>query len=235
MYIYKKQLENMKSIITIAITLFTAVSMNAQANFFNEAIRWNKFIDRVNSPKGQQLNYSDIEGDAYFGKYFITANIENATSLIKTRYNMYTDTVELMNEQDIFELPKSQKYSRISFLKPTLVLTYVTTGNIPMGYYFELATGKYTLLKKMQVEFREGSPAVNSFTPAIAPKFENLKPIYYLKSDSEVIKLTKNVKDLANAIPDKKEEINDFVKKNNIKLNQDLDLIRLANFINASK
>ena len=113
----------MKSIITIAITLFTAVSMNAQANFFNEAIRWNKFIDRVNSPKGQQLNYSDIEGDAYFGKYFITANIENATSLIKTRYNMYTDTVELMNEQDIFELPKAQKYSRISFLKPTLILT----------------------------------------------------------------------------------------------------------------
>ena len=56
MYIYKKQLENMKSIITIAITLFTAVSMNAQANFFNEAIRWNKFIDRVNSPKGQQFN-----------------------------------------------------------------------------------------------------------------------------------------------------------------------------------
>jgi hypothetical protein len=43
------------------------------------------------------------------------------------------------------------------------------------------------------------------------------------------------VKDLANAMPDKKEEINDFVKKNNIKLNQDLDLIRLANFINTSK
>jgi len=224
----------MKSLVTIALTFFTAICISAQANYFNEAIRWNRFIDRVNSPKGQQLTYADIEGDAYFAGTFASANIENATSLIRTRYNTYTDTVELMNEGDIFELPKSQKYSRILFVKPSAILVYISSGNIPQGYYFELAKGKYTLLKKMKAEFREGSPAVNSFTPAIAPRFETLNPVYYITTDSDVIKLTKNAKDLANAIPDKKDAINDFVKKNKIKFNDDADLTRLVAFLNTS-
>lgn len=224
----------MKSFVTIALTLINAISISAQANFFNEAVRWNKFIDRVNSPKGQPLNYADIEGNAYFAKMFMNANIENATSLIKARYNTYTDTVELQNNEDIFELPKSQKYGRIEFLTPNAVLIYVTTGNIPQGYYFELATGKYTLLKKLKAEFREGSPAINSFTPAILPRFENLNPVYYIKTDSDVIKLTKNAKDLANAMPDKKDAITDFAKKNKIKFNEDSDLTRLVNFLNTS-
>lgn len=227
-------MQTMKSLATIALTLFTTISLSAQANYFNEAVRFNKFIDRVNAPKGLALVYADIEGNAYFAKNFVSANIENATSLIKARYNTYTDTVELQNNDDIFELPKSQKYGRISFLNPSAVLVYVTTGNIPQGYYFELAKGKYTLLKKMKAEFREGSPAVNSFTPAILPRFENLNPVYYIKTDSDVIKLTKNVKDLVNAMPDKKDGISDFVKKNKIKFNADSDLTRLVNFLNTS-
>lgn len=223
----------MKSFLTIALILITGVTINAQANFFNEGYRWNKFIDRVNSAKGEKLNYADIEGNAYFAKIFLNADISNATTQIKARYNTYTDTVELRNEDDIFELPKSQKYGRISFLNPNAILVYVTTGNIPIGYYFELATGKYTLLKKLKAEFREGSPAINSFTPAVAPKFENLNPVYYIKSDEAVITLGKNSKELIAAMPDKKEAINDFVKTNKIKFNQDLDLIRLVNFLNA--
>lgn len=236
MYIYQYRILIfilMKSFITLALVLFTTICINAQANLFNEAIRWNKFIDRVNSPKGNELTYADIEGDAYFAKSFISANIENATSLIKARYNTYTDTVELLNEDAVFELPKSAKYGKITFLKPTATLVYLNSGDIPAGYYFELATGKYTVLKKMKSEFREGSPAINSFTPAIAPRFENLNPVYFIKTDSEVTKVSKNAKDLAKAIPSKQEAINDFVKKNKLKLNQELDLIKLVKFLNA--
>lgn len=224
----------MKTLITIALTLITAIAVNAQANFFNEAVRWNKFIDRVNSPKGQPLYYADIEGNAYLSRLFLNANIQNATNLIPARYNTYTDTVELQNGEDIFELPKSIKYGRVEFLTPSAVLVYVTTGNIPQGYYLELAKGKYTLLKKMKSEFREGSPAVNSFTPAIPPKFENLSPVYYIKTDAEVIKLTKNAKDLVTAMPEKKDAITDFVKANKIKFTEDRDLIKLVTFLNTS-
>lgn len=224
----------MKTYFTIAIAMFTTIFIDAQANLFNEAYRWNKFIDKVNSPKGDQLQYGDIEGSAYFAKTFLSANIENATSLIKTRYNIYTDTVELLNEDDIFELPKSQKYGRISFLAPKAVLVYITEGNIPMGYYFELATGKYGLYKKMKVEFREGAKAVNSFTPAIAPSFVNANPIYYIKTNSEYIEIPKKVKDLADSVPDQKNAILEFDKKNKLKLKDEADLVKLVNLLNSS-
>lgn len=223
----------MKIFSVFFITVFAAACLNAQANYFNEAYRFNKFIDRVKSPKGEQLKYADIEGDAYLFKGFASANIENATSLIKTRYNTYTDTVELLNEEDIFELPKSLKYSRISFLKPSAVLVYMNTVDIPEGYYLELATGTYSLYKKMKTEYREGAKAVNSFTPAIAPRFENMNPFYYIKTDSQFVKVSKNGKDLANSFPEKRDAINDFVKKNKLKMNQEQDLLRLVRFLNG--
>lgn len=220
---------------TIALlTLFTTLTLKGQANIFNDQYRFNKFLDEVKNGKGQQLTYADIEGNAYFAKGFVTAKIENATSLLKARYNTYTDTVELLNEEDIFELPKTAKYSRIVFQNPSAVLVLMNVENLPQGYYFELVPGKYTLLGKRQVEFREGAKAVNSFTPAISPKFEQTNPIYYIKNGSEIIKVGKKENDLLNAIPTQKTEAADFIKKNKIKLNKEEDLIKLVKFLNTS-
>ena len=225
----------MKSITIILLSLITIITVNAQANMFNEAYRFNKFMDKVKDPKGNQLTYADIEGNAYYSKGFASAKIENATSLLKVRYNIYTDTVELLNEEDIFELPKSTKYSPISFLNPAATLVLYNIENLPQGYYFESTPGNFILLKKMKVEFREGAKAVNSFTPAIPPKFENLKPEFYLKTKFGVFLIPKKAIDFLEALPEKKSEAGDFIKKNNIKLNQEEDLVKLVNFLNTVK
>lgn len=224
----------MKYFLILLLSLTTTVTVKAQANFFNEQIRFNRFMDKVNSPKGDKLMYADIEGNAYFAKGFATANIENATSLIKARYNTYTDTVELLNGEEIFELPKTAKYSRIMFQSPAATLLLMNVENLPQGYYFELVPGKYSLLGKRQVEFREGAKAINSFTPAIAPKFEAMAPIYYLKNGSQIIKIGKKESDFVNALPDHKNETADFIKKNKIKLNKEEDLIKLVKFLNSA-
>ena len=127
----------MRSFFIILISFTTAITINAQANFFNEAYRLNKFLNEVKTEKGQQLTYADIEGNAYYAKGFSTAKVENATSLLKVRYNIYTDMVELQNEQDIFELPKTAKYSQITFLNPAANLVLYNLENLPQGYYFE--------------------------------------------------------------------------------------------------
>jgi len=224
----------MKYLSIVLLTLITTITVKAQANLFNEQFRFNKFIDKVNSPKGDQLLYADIEGNAYFAKGFATAKIENATSLIKARYNTYTDTVELLNEDEIFELPKSAKYGRIVFQNPAATLVLMNVENLPQGYYFELVPGKYTLLGKRQVEFREGAKAVNSFTPAIAPRFETLNPVYYIQNGTQIIKVSKKDSELINALPDHKTEAADFIKKNKLKLNKEEDLMKLVKFLNTT-
>ncbi len=221
-----------KLIFTIAVFLGIS-AIKAQANYFNEAFRFNKFMEQVNSPDGKKLTYQDIEGDPYFQRAFATANIENATQAIQTRYNSYTDTVEILQEDQIFELPKSQKYSRISFPNKAATLVYVNLNNDTEGYYFELAPGKYSLLKKMKSEFRPGSKAVNSFTPAIEPRFENLDPIYYIKTDAQLIKVGKKEKEILDSFPDKKSELQTFIKTNKLKLSQEADLVKLVKFLNS--
>ncbi len=224
----------MKYFSLLLLTLITTITVKAQANLFNEQYRFNKFMDKVNSPKGDQLLYADIEGNAYFAKGFATANIENATSLVKARYNTYTDTVELLNEDQIFELPKTSKYSRIMFQNPSATLLLMNVENLPQGYYFELVPGKYTLLGKRQTEFREGAKAVNSFTPAIAPRFEMVSPVYYIKNGTQIIKVSKKESELINVLPDHKTEAADFIKKNKIKLNKEEDLLKLVKFLNTT-
>lgn len=223
----------MKKIFISIFSLLVFMSAQAQANLFNEAFRFTKFMDQVNTPEGKKLSYQDIEGNPYFERSFATANIENATTGIKSRYNSYTDTVELLTEESIFELPRSEKYSRIVFTKAAATLLYVNLSPDTEGYYFELVPGKYQLLKKMKAEYRAGQKAVNSFTPAIEPRFDNLDPVYYVKYDQKLTKIGKKEKDLLQAFPSHTQEIQQFLKKNRLKLTQESDLIKLVTYLNS--
>ena len=220
----------MKLLITFFLLISASLSMNAQANIFNEAYRFNKFMNQITTPKGP-LTYGDIGGNAYYNDTFVSAKVENATTLINVRYNKYTDAVELLKDGEVYVLPKNEKYSRIAYSNSQDVLVYLNSGEMD-GYYFELVPGKYRLLKKLKSEFRPEVPAVNTFTSAVSPKFENLNPIYYFEIDGQFVKISKNSKELVNQFPENKDEITAFIKANKLKTNQEVDLIRLAKFIN---
>ncbi|QOW10737.1 hypothetical protein Q73A0000_10315 [Kaistella flava (ex Peng et al. 2021)] len=220
----------MKSLITSILLIAASISMNAQANIFNEAYRFNKFMDKINTPKGQ-LTYGDIGGNAYYNDTFVSAKIENATTLINVRYNKYTDTMEILKDGNIYILPKTEKYSKIEYVNSPEVLVYLNSGEME-GYYFELVPGKNRLLKKLKSEFRPEVPAVNSFTSAVAPRFENINPVYYFEINNQFVKVPKNTKDFVNQFSANKDEIAEFIKSNKLKINQEVDLVRIAKFIN---
>jgi hypothetical protein len=221
----------MKKIVALTLVLITSISIDAQSSYFNEVYRFNKFMDKINTPKGP-MTYADIDGNAYYNDKFLSAKVENATKLIPCRYNKYTDAVEILTDGSVFELPKSEKHSRIAFVNSPDVLVYLNSGEENNGYYFELVPGKYRLLKKLKSEFRPAVPALNSFTSAVAPKFENVNPLYYFQIENQFVKITKNAKDFVSQFPEKKDEIAEFIKSNKLKTNQEVDLIRLAKFIN---
>ena len=220
----------MKSISTLILLTFATISLHAQANLFNEAYRFNKFMNEISTPKGP-LTYGDITGNAYYNTNFLSAKIENATTLISVRYNKYTDTVEILKDGSIYVLPKNEKYSRIAYTTSPDVLVYLNSGEME-GYYFELFPGKYRLLKKLKTEFRPEVPALNSFTSAVPPKFENANPVYYFEINNQFVKVTKNSKDFVNQLTENKDSAAEFIKSNKLKLNQEADLIRLAKFLN---
>lgn len=224
----------MKSLITLIILISASIATNAQMSSLADlaaADRFNKFMDEITTPKGR-LTYADIRGNAYYNPVFMSAKVENATTLMNVRYNTYTDAIEILNDGSIYVLPKNQKYSKITYANSPVTFVYLDSGEMK-GYYFEVVSGKSRLLKKLKTDFRPEVPAVNSFTSAIPAKFENAKPIYYIENNNnQFIKVPKNTDDLINQFTENKSEIAAFIKSNKLKINKEEDLIRLTQFLN---
>lgn len=225
-----------KTIITISLLLLGIFSDAQQLSIFESSriAYLNKTIDEINNgPK--KIKYSDIQGTPYYYAKFISARIGDTSGIISIRYNPFMDKIEILdsNTNDVYELPKESNYPKFTFLTTQEKLVLVNTNNEFSGYFFELATGKYRLLRKNITKFKPEIPAPNSLLTSTPAKFEVLKPIYFIKTDDSVIKVTKRADDLLNALPaDKKEDAKDFIKTNKIKLNEELDLIKLVTFLN---
>ncbi|MDR2206443.1 MAG: hypothetical protein LBE36_09875 [Flavobacteriaceae bacterium] len=220
----------MKKNIIIAIVAFIGVQIQAQQSLW-EVSRFNKFIDKVNNGE-TTLKYSDIEGTPYYNPKFLPARLGDISTVIPIRYNSFTDGIEILSGADVYELPKEDSYPKFTFEGSRETLVFVNTYNEFTGYFFELASGKNRLLKKVTTKFKPEIPASNHLIPAIPAKFEKQTPIYFIKTEKDVIKIPKNIKELLNFFPENKDDINSFVKSNKIKLNQEVDLVKLVNFLN---
>lgn len=227
----------MKTTIITASLFFGEIFLNAQQVSIFESSRMaylNKTIDEINNgPK--KIKYSDIQGSPYYFANFVSAKIGDTSGLIPIRYNPFLDRVEILdnNSGSVYELPKESNYPKFTFVNTQEKLVLVNTNNEYSGYFFELVGGKNRLLRKNITKFKEEIPAPNSLLPSTPAKFETLKPIYFIKTDDNIIKVTKKADDLLNALPsDKKDATKDFIKANKIKLNEELDLIKLVTFLN---
>lgn len=224
-----------KIILSVGFMLLAFTTINAQITSLNSLLNESRFVkwkDKVISPDGKSMTYGDIEGNPFLSKMFLSANIQNATSAVPSRYDSYSDTVQLLSGEEVFELPKSEKYPRVTFSTPPMSLIFVNSGSEPAGYFVEIMNGNYKLLKKLKAEYRPAQPAIDSYSPAIPAKFVNLNPVYFILHENQLIKIPKNSKDLPDLIPEKKSEIATFLKSNKIKTNQEVDLFKLTKFLN---
>lgn len=227
----------MKTIIITASLFFSGILLQAQQVTLGDVARtarFNKIIDEVNNgPK--KIKYSDIQGTPYYNLNFAPARVGDTSGIIPIRYNPFLDTIEIMdsNTGSVYELPKEEAYPKFTFQNTNEKLVLTNTNNEYSGYFFELVGGKYRLLKKILTKFKDEIPAPNSMVSGTPAKFEAQKPIYFIKTNDSVIKVTKKADDLVNALPaDKKDSTKDFIKTNKIKLNEELDLIKLVTFLN---
>ncbi|WP_312767340.1 hypothetical protein [Epilithonimonas sp.] len=222
----------MKTIIITTSLLLSGLFLNAQQIDLARNAQFVKSMDEINNGKGV-LKYSDIQGNPFYKKGFSEAKIGDTGSTLPVRYNLYKDVFELLNNNDIYTLPKESSFSKFVFASTNEKFILTNDDEGFAGYFQVLVDGKNKLLKKMAVKFSPEVPAQNTLVAGIPAKFENQRPIYFIKTEDNIIKITKKSEDLLNALPaDKKETAKDFIKTKKIKFNQELDLIALANFLN---
>jgi signal peptidase I len=226
----------------IIVVIIVGTQIQAQIGPSYEAsiaeIRNAKFIEKIAYGE-RKLTYADIEGSPYYNADFLPARFGNSSVVLPIRYDSFKGTIEISKNGDVYEVPnenivKDSPLSKFTFEKSHEILILVDTHDDLSGYFFELVAGKNQLLKKIIVEFKPEVPAPNHLISGIPARFEKQTPNYFIKTDKDFIKIPKNGEDfLSRYFPENKDEINDFIKKNKIKLRKEADLIKLVNFLNT--
>lgn len=224
----------MKIIYSIVLLAVSTLSVNAQQITLGDVARnskFNKLIDEVNNGK-QKIKYSDISGIPYYSAGFVRAKVGDTPNYVSIRYNTFLDSIEIMADNTVYEIPREESYPKFTFEGTNEKLVLVNSGDEFAGYFFEVATGKNRLLKKVTTKYYDAIPAPNTMIAGSPARFETLKPIYFIKTETGLIKIPKHAKDLAVSLPDQKDSVNEFLKTNKIKTNSEADLIKLTQFLN---
>ncbi|MCG2794006.1 MAG: hypothetical protein L6262_10725 [Weeksellaceae bacterium] len=224
----------MKTLFLSASLLLSGLFLNAQQINLARNAQFTKSMDEINSGS-KKLKYTDIQGSPYYDDNFVPAKLGENSGTISIRYSPFLDSIEILDGQtgNVYVIPKEQQYPKFTFETTKEKLILVNTNNEYSGYFFELVGGKNRLLRKNITKFVDETPPPNTLVPGIPAKFEAQKPIYFIKTEDNFIKITKKADDLINALQeDKKEAVKDFIKTNKIKLNDEMDLIKLVTFLN---
>ncbi|MDA0196879.1 MAG: hypothetical protein O2887_06505 [Bacteroidetes bacterium] len=101
------------------------------------------------------------------------------------------------------------------------------------GYLDMLDGGKAKVFRKKMVGFRGAQLAQTLQSEGTPAKFQELQDFYYYQiGDSDVTKI-ENMKSMIQGFPDRKDELNSFVKKEKISHRNSEDLDRTIQYYNS--
>lgn len=225
------------SIVCFTIGILVHSQQNKSMDSYYQDVRSSQQMDKLTNIE-EKLTYSNIDGSPYYKLEFVPAKFGNSSTVMPIRYNCYTDTVELLNGSHIEEIPKrniikNSDLTKFTFEKTNETLVLVDNYSELSGYFFRLATGKISLLKKMTVKFKSKTPDLNHLVKGTPPKFEKVVSRYYIKTENDFFVVSKDKDTFLKHFPKYEEKIKNYIKENKIKLNREADLLKLVTFINT--
>jgi hypothetical protein len=178
------------------------------------------------------------KGSPYIQPMFAQAKLENIQTKANMRYNAYSDLFEFIGSQnDTLILDKIDDFSTITFLGSNKKYKLVTYSNnlekAHKGYLIELYhKGNYTLYKREWISFYPGKKAKTSMETEMPAKFNKEIDAFYLKdTNGNISGFPESKKQLVKLFPDKKGDIDSFVKENKIDFDADTDRIKIIDFL----
>lgn len=198
---------------------------------FADGSTFSGLISSKNS--GRSLNYDEIIGSPYANVNFSLAKIAENYEKIPVRYNSYADQIEFQKDGAVMVLPKESTFGRIEIISPKQSLVLLDTKDELDGYFYEIIKGNNaSLYKKVQTKFIDTIPASNTYSSDKPATFKTQDPVYYIKTENGFIKRPKNVKELIEQYPNKKDALSSFLKEKKLKLQKEEDLKKIVSFLN---
>ncbi len=184
--------------------------------------------------------YKQVIGSPYAIKEFMQGNIYQGDKLVQSgiflRYNMYADEIEIKNSIDDTEYNALVKDSNV-FVKifNDVYVLIPFEGSDEKGSYFKIITpGKHLdLYKKSSVVYTPRTFPKTSYDREKPAKFTQTDTYFLVEKTGKFVELPNSKSKLLKVMKNKGKEVKSFLKKNNINLKKEKDLIKLVKYYNT--
>jgi hypothetical protein len=181
---------------------------------------------------------SKVEGSQYVIDKFLPATIEGVEGTHLMRYNALNDDIEYQREEDkIFVLDKTNKKYDVVFTTNKQkygVHEYIDQkGESVKGFLIELYASNLSLLKREKVKYVSDKYPTNGYENLVPAHYERADDEFYIKQGDKIVGFPKNKKLLLAMYPEKKSEINAYLKSNKVSFRNEKDLISLVAFLST--
>jgi hypothetical protein len=229
----------MKKEFAIIVTLLsiTAYCQNNQSYQNNEINRNIDVLNEVALNKSLKYEPAKTEGSPYLNKLFAPALVAGVSKNAMMRYDAFSDEFEFVNStRDTLVLNKVEPYTNITFTITNTkyqLVDYKNKGKETKGYLIWLfEKNNYALFKKQNVLYTKARIAKSGYEKDTPAKFEKGNDTFFLKDgDKGISEFPSNKKGLLKLYPEKKAEIETFVKQNDIDFDKESDLIKIVDFL----
>jgi hypothetical protein len=185
----------------------------------------------------QQASAQKIEGTPYLDENYVDGEIyygEAKRAQVPLRYNIYRDLMEYQQNGKPLVLDPSDKIKKVRLGENTFIVDkFEFEGKTKLGFLNLLDSGKVTLLSKKVVKYQEplkGRALDGGDLPA---KFSRSTDAFFFKVGGGIAQKIDNVKDMIATLPDKQEELKQFVKKEKISPKKEGELLKLVRYYNS--
>jgi len=174
------------------------------------------------------------EGSPYTKEEFSSAIINDSEVVYLVRYNAHRDLMEFKDKTSETFLLDIKADNIIKFNDNSGKVYHTVKYDNKRGYAIFLWTNSsndLSLYTKENVVFTDGRKAKSSYEKDTPPKFTKLKNSYFIKTKGESMdKLATKKKSFFAIFKGKEKEIQQFVKKEKLKINKQKDLIEIVTY-----
>jgi hypothetical protein len=242
----------------IAIALMIFITLPAMSQSFGASTQqldrstydMNELRKLMNTKvKNNTITFNEIKGSPYMNERFVLGEFFlNGKSFgnFNLRYNIFNDQVEILSD-DSFDNLNGEEPKYDAFLKAdnskvvldgkTIKSYYYNdeNGNTTNSYFIQVnQTDKYTLLLRKRCVLTPAEKAATPNQADRAAKFTVYDDYYILdKRDQYPKKIELKQRKLLRVFPKQAEALKEFMKKEDINLKEENDLVKLTNYMST--
>jgi hypothetical protein len=228
----------MKKISFLIIVLLKITLLSGQSYTLQGAYEFYKMQKLREDGLTPVLTESEIQGSPYASKDFqegFMVTVQNQKFVgISLRYNIYNDRIEYRDDKGnpmVFTYPEIINHVMIGDTK-YIYSPYSVVKKIEKGFFRVIEEGKVSLYDRQNVMFQEAQ-APGAYKDAVPPQFIKKPVEYYIRVEPGEAKKVGSKNELPSLFPDKQAELEEYIKKNKVKPNNEGDLKNLVKFYNS--